>query len=210
MTIRIMLIDDHRMLREALVAPLAVEPDFDVVGQSGGGLEALNALERELPDILVLDIELPDISGIEVARRALARHPDLRVVILSGYADRQFVDAALKIGARAYVVKSAGTKELIFAIRAVLAGHVFLSPEITAAMLARSEGETSPQGILGRREFEVLRLHAQGLRSAEIGAQLGILPATVDVHRANIKKKLGLKSPAELTRYAIRAGLLPS
>lgn len=210
MKTRIRIVDDHRMLREALAAPLEAEPDFDVIGQNSGGQEALDALERELPDILVLDIELPDMSGIEVARRALARHPGLNVVILSGYADRQFVDAALRIGARAYVVKSAGTKELIFAIRAVLAGHVFLSPEITAAMLTHREDATSPQGILGRREFEVLRLHAQGLRSAEIGAQLGILPATVDVHRANIKKKLGLKSPAELTRYAIRAGLLPS
>ena len=211
MTIRIMMVDDHRMLCEALRAALAAEGDLEIVAEAGSGAEALALVAGVAPDLLLLDIALPDMTGIEVARQALAQQPGLRIVALSGYADRMFVDEMLKAGARAYVVKSAGTQELVFAIRAVLAGHVFLSPEITAAMLGRQESAAPPApapGVLGRRELEVLRLLAQGMRSAEIGATLGVLPATVDVHRSNIRKKLGLNSTAELTRYAIREGLL--
>ena len=211
MTIRIMMVDDHRMLCEALRAPLAAEGDLEIVAEAGSGAEALAQLAAVAPDLLLLDIALPDMTGSEVARQVLAQQPGLRIVALSGYADRMFVDEMLKAGARAYVVKSAGTQELVFAIRAVLAGHVFLSPEITAAMLGRQESAAPPApapGVLGRRELEVLRLLAQGMRSAEIGATLGVLPATVDVHRSNIRKKLGLNSTAELTRYAIREGLL--
>jgi two-component system NarL family response regulator len=211
MSTRIMMVDDHRMLREALRAPLAAERDLEIVAEAGNGGEALERLEQVRPDLLLLDIALPDMTGIDVARQALARLPELRIVALSGYADKMFVDEMLKAGARAYVVKSAGTQELIFAIRAVLAGHVFLSPEITGAMLGQQDElriPAPPLNALGRREQDVLRLLAQGMRSAEIGAALGILPATVDVHRSNIRKKLGLHSTAELTRYAIREGLL--
>lgn len=211
MSTRIMMVDDHRMLCEALRAPLAAERDLEIVAEAGSGAEALDRLAQVRPDLLLLDIALPDMTGIDVARQALARQPGLRIVALSGYADKMFVDEMLKAGARAYVVKSAGTQELIFAIRAVLAGHVFLSPEITGAMLGQPDELRTPApplSALGRREQDVLRLLAQGMRSAEIGAALGILPATVDVHRSNIRKKLGLHSTAELTRYAIREGLL--
>lgn len=214
MSIRIMLVDDHLMLREALRGTLNAEPDLEVVTEAGSGREALEKLAQECPDILLLDIALPDMTGIDVAAQALARHPKLLIVGLSGYTDKVFVDEMLKAGGRAYVVKSAGTRELISAIRAVLAGHIFLSPEITRNMLGQhAEDElhaTPPLSVLGRRERDVLKLLAQGMRSVAIGAELGIQPATVDVHRSNIKNKLGLRSIAELTRYAIREGLLSS
>lgn len=211
MNTRIMMVDDHRILREALRGPLAAEPDLLVVAEVGSGKEALARLATDLPDLLLLDIALPDMTGMDVARQALARFPGLRIVALSGYAERMFVDEMFKAGARAYVVKSAGTHELIMAIRAVLAGHVFLSPEITASMIGQpAEAKVlvePPLSVLGQREQAVLRLVVRGLRSADIAEALGIQPGTVDVHRANIKKKLGLASIAELTRYAIRHGL---
>jgi DNA-binding NarL/FixJ family response regulator len=211
MSTRIMMVDDHRILREALRGSLGAEPDLRVVAEASSGKEALERLEADRPDLLLLDIALPDMTGMDVARQALARFPDLRIVALSGYAEKMFVDEMFKAGARAYVVKSAGTHELIMAIRAVLAGHVFLSPEITAAMIGQATEAQAPVepplSVLGQREQEVLALVARGLRSAEIAQTLGIQPGTVDVHRANIKKKLRLTSIAELTRYAIRHGL---
>lgn len=209
-----MMVDDHLMLREALRVSLNAEPDLAVVAEAASGREALELLARDCPDVLLLDIALPDMTGIDVALKALAQHPRLLIIALSGYTDKVFVDEILKAGGRAYVVKSAGTQELILAIRAVLAGHIFLSPEITGAMLGQRDGEfsssTPPISVLGRREREVLKLLAKGLRSVAIAAELGIQPATVDVHRSNIKKKLGLYSIAGLTRYAVREGLLSS
>jgi DNA-binding NarL/FixJ family response regulator len=212
MSIRIMMVDDHLMLREALRGALNAEPDLAVVAEAGSGREALDKLVKDRPDVLLLDIALPDMTGIDVASQAIARYPKLLVVALSGYTDKVFVDEMLKAGGRAYVVKSAGTQELIMAIRTVVAGHVFLSPEITSAMLGQrndhSAHQVPPLSVLGRRERDVLKLLAKGLRSVAIGSELGIQPATVDVHRSNIKNKLGLRTTAELTRYAIREGLL--
>jgi two-component system NarL family response regulator len=210
MTLRIVLVDDHRMFREALRIPLAAEPDIDIIGEAGNGAELFAILDREVPNVLVLDIALPDMNGVDIARLALKKHPGLHIVALSGYADRMFVEEMLKAGAQGYVVKSAGAAELLRAIRAVAAGHIFLCPEITGCMVgkpATSESSPPPLNILGRREQDVLRLLAKGQRSIEIAAELAISPATVDVHRRNIKKKLGISSIADLTRYAIREGL---
>lgn len=209
MTIRLFLADDHRMFRQTLRLPLEAEPDLVVVGEASTGQEVLDGLAAAQPDILLLDISLPDIGGIEVAGRVAARFPQVRIVALSGYAEKMFVDEMLKAGALGYVVKSAGADELLFALRAVSKGHRFLSPEITHCLLP-SAGDTSsvPLAALGRREREVLGLLARGQRSSEIALALGISPATVDAHRRNIKQKLGLGSIAELTRYAIRVGLI--
>lgn len=208
MNIRLFLADDHRMFRETLRIPLEAQPDLQVVGESGNGREALEKLASVQPDILILDINLPDMSGIEVTTEVSRTFPGIRIVALSGYTERIFVDEMLKAGAQAYVVKSAGSEELIFALRAVSKGHRFLSPEITQCMLEPGSDELPSPALLGKREQEVLCLLASGRRSQEIALQLGISPATVDVHRRNIKQKLGLGSVAELTRYAIRKGLL--
>ncbi len=210
MKIRLMLADDHRMFREAIKASLSAETGIEIVAEAGNGEETIRAADNSRPDVLVLDIALPDMSGVEVARRVMEKHPALRIVALSGYADRMFVNEMMKAGARAYVVKSAGTDELISAIHAVIAGHLFLSPEVTLAAVDRniSSGAHPPISVLGGREREVLRLLARGMQSTEIAAKLGISTATVKSHRRNIKHKLDINSTAELTRYAIREGLL--
>lgn len=213
MTIRIMMVDDHRLLRETLAAPLAAEPDFDVVAQVGSAKEALDWLSQDCPDILLLDIGLPDMTGVDLARQALVLCPGLHIVVLSGYSEKMFVDELLGIGAHAYILKAEGVQELILGIRTVLSGEIYLSPEISAAMTEFPPAAISfdiPLHVLGRRELDVLRYVAKGLRSADIARKMTIQPATVDAHRANIKKKLGLHSTAQLTRYAIRKGLLSS
>jgi two-component system NarL family response regulator len=210
MTIRLMLADDHRMFREALRIPLAAEPDMQVVAEASNGAEALAGVAEHLPDVLLLDIALPDIKGIEVARQLGKRHPKVRIIALSGYSDRLFVEEMLKAGAGAFVLKSSGADELISAIRAVVAGHKFLSPELTNVMLPGPAAQAAggpPHTVLGRRERQVLCLLADGQRSTGIAAELGIATSTVDVHRRNIKRKLKLNTTAELTRYAIREGL---
>ena len=209
MKIRLMLVDDHRMFREALRIPLAAEADFEVVAEAGTGQELLAAIHSVMPDILVLDIALPDMTGIEVARRIHARYPAVLILALSGYTESMFVDEMRKAGARGYIVKSAGGDELIRGIRAIYSGLMYLSPEVTGGTLphVNEEGEKPSKTILGTREQEVLRLVALGLNSGNIATKLGISQETVKVHRRNIKRKLGITSTAELTHYAIRNGL---
>jgi two-component system NarL family response regulator len=207
MSIRILLADDHRMFREALCSQLAAEKDIRIVGETGSAAGTLAALAGARPDVVVLDIALPDGNGIDVARAIVAGHPEIRIVALSGYVEPMYVEEAMKAGAHAYVVKSAGIEELLRAIRAVLAGHRFLSPEVTCGMVPQATLESPPTSLLTAREKEVLRLIASGRRSAEIAASLGISAATVEVHRRNIRKKLRLNSVADLTRYAIRQGI---
>ena len=211
MKIRLMLADDHRMFREALRGSLTAEPDMEIVAEASTGREVLDNLNNAQPDVLILDIALPDMNGIQVARRVLEIHTGIRIVVLSGYADRIFVNEMMKAGARAYVVKSAGTDDLIRAIRSVIRGDVFLSPEITAGFvrLTNFTEDKPPISVLGACEQEVLGLLACGMQSTEIAAKLGISTATVKSHRRNIKQKLSIASTAELTRYAIREGLQP-
>ncbi len=209
MKIRLMLADDHRMFREALRVPLSLEADLEIVAEAGSGQETLDVVDRTLPEVLLLDIALPDMNGIEVAKRVLDRHPGIRIVALSGYTERMYVSEMMKAGARAYVVKSAGADELVRAIHAVVDGNLFLSPEVTAGIVAHVSPalENPVAAVLGAREREVLHLLAMGMQSAEIADRLGISTETVKTHRRNIKQKLGITSTAELTRYAIREGL---
>jgi two-component system NarL family response regulator len=211
MTVRVALIDDHRMWREVLRMALTAVADISVVAEAGTGAEALALAGTTEIDIMLLDIALPDMSGIEVARQLARSCPEIAVLALSGYDDRVFIDEMLKAGALGYVVKSAGADELVAAIRSIAAGHLFLSSEVSSKLFRHQPGAvngmTPPVTVLGRREQEVLRLIAAGKRSAEIAELLGITTGTVSVHRGNLKKKLGLGSTAELTRYAIREGL---
>lgn len=211
MSIRLILADDHRMLREALRAPISAEPDMEIIAEASTGAEIFSALQRAQPDVLVLDITLPDTNGIEVARKVGKLYPRVRIIALSGHADKIYVEEMLKAGAQGYVTKSAEVEELIAAIRAVTAGHSFLCAEVTRLMVPRFNPDlpsvTPPPTVLGRREREVLCLLAEGKRTVEIAASLGIAAATVEVHRRNIKRKLELHTTAELTRYAIREGI---
>ena len=205
MAIRLAIAEDQRMVRELLSALLVREPDLEVVGEAATGTEALALAAQLRPDVLVLDIGLPDVDGIEVARTVKRSLPGVRLLALSVHGERRFVQQMLDAGADGYVVKAAALEELVQAIRVVAQGNVYLSPEITRAAL-RGDG-TDEEAALGARERQVLALLAEGKRSAEIAAGLHISPATVEVHRRNIMRKLGLHTIAELTKYAIRKGL---
>lgn len=210
MSIRVLLCDDHRMFREALRNQLAMENGIDIVAETGNAATTLDVLATTDVDVAIIDIALPDGNGIDLARTVAAIHPDTRVVALSGYSDHTYVEEMMRAGAHAYVVKSAGLEELLRAIQAVLAGHRFLSPEVTAGMLRQASTDSPPPSRLSTRERQVLGLLASGQRSATIAQTLNISVATVDVHRRNIKKKLGLNSVAALTRYAIKQGIQPA
>ena len=210
MTIRVLLVEDHRMVREALCEVLTKVPDIEIVGEAGDAREALKQAVDLDPDVVVLDIRLPDVNGIEVAARLRDAGCRAKLVALSAFADKRFVTAMLRSGASAYVTKSAAGTELVQAIRAVAAGHGYFSPEIAGALASEVRdrpqvGEAQP---LARREREVLRLIAEGVRSPAIAEQLHVSVATVEVHRRNIMRKLGLRTVAELTKHAIREGIV--
>jgi DNA-binding NarL/FixJ family response regulator len=211
-SVRLVLVDDHRVLREALAGLLAKEAGFEIVGEASSGQEALGEVAAKSPDVLVLDIALPGMNGIEVARRLREAGSRTRVLMLSTYGDRHFVKEAVKAGAAGYVPKTAAAGELARAVRAVAHGQNYFSPEVAGALVAslrEPEGRAPPPAsVLGKREREVLRLLAEGVRSPQIAAQLGISPDTVGAHRRNIMRKLGLRGVAELTRYAVREGLV--
>lgn len=214
MTIRVLLVDDHTMFREALHLVLSHEPGIEVVGELGDGSQVLDAVARLTPDVVVMDVSMPTVNGIVATRTLLASHPQLHVVALSGFNYKQFVMEMLDAGATAYVIKSAAGEQLVRAIVSAAAGQTYLCSE-TAALLVQASRRKGPVTAgapenkrLGRRESEVLRLLAQGRTSPQIGQDLHIAPSTVDVHRRNIMNKLELRTIAELTRYAIRTGLV--
>lgn len=198
------------MVREALREVLTKELNIEVVGEAGDAQEALKQVQALKPDVVVLDIRLPDLNGIEVAARLKDTDCVSKIVALSAFSDKRFVTAMLRSGAAAYVTKSAAGTELVRAIRAVAAGQGYFSPEIAHALASEVRdrplaGEAPP---LGRREREVLRLIAEGARSQAIAEQLHVSLATVEVHRRNIMRKLGLRTVAELTKHAIREGIV--
>lgn len=210
MSIRILLVDDHRILREALRAMLEREADFRIVGEAGDGLAALRLVRELHPDIVLLDVTMKDLDGIATCARITARGDEARVIALSAFGESRFVLEMLKAGARGYVTKESAGAELVNAIRAVMAGQNFLSADVAHVVVGLLR-DGVPRGAaavpLGRREREVLQLIAAGKRSGEIAEVLHIAVSTVDAHRRNIMRKLGLHSIAELTRYAIRHGL---
>lgn len=208
--IRILLADDHKMMREALCSVLEKEPDLAVAGEAGDGESALALCRQLQPDVVLMDIDLPDISGIEVTRRIMAESPAVRVLAVSTYIDRRFISGMLEAGAIGYIHKAAGRDEVLQGIRAVAAGTSYLSQNV-AAMLIRSpeHAEVESGSVrLGKRETEVLLLIAEGKTSVQIAAQLHIAAGTAEVHRYNIMRKLNLHSVAELTKYAIRERLV--
>jgi DNA-binding NarL/FixJ family response regulator len=207
MTIRVAIAEDQRMMRELLATLLAREPDFEVVGEAASGREAIALTARLAPDVLLLDIGLPDLGGAEVARTLRKTGLPVKLLALSIHAERHAVQQMLSAGADGYVVKSSALQELVQAIRAVAQGKIYLSPDITREALPDADDEDGAP--LAPRERQVLALLAEGKRSGEIGRKLGISTATVEAHRRNIMRKLGLHTIAQLTRYAVRKGLTP-
>ena len=213
MTTKVLLVDDHTMVREALQLVLAQERDIEVVGQVGDGALVDEAVQRLSPDVVVMDVSMPQLNGIEATRRLLARYPTQRVIALSAYNYRQFVMEMLEAGAIGYVVKSAAGAELVQAIHSAMRGKTYLCAEAAQMLVEASRrSNTALSGVrdnrrLGRRETQVLQLLANGKSSPQIGQDLHIAPSTVDVHRRNIMAKLEIHSVAELTKYAVRIGL---
>jgi two-component system NarL family response regulator len=206
MAVRIAIAEDQRLIRELLAQVLGREADFEVVAQAAGGREAIALTRSAAPDVLVLDVGLPDMSGVEVARALRNAQPKLAIVTLSMHEEPYFVQQMIQAGADGYVVKSAALTELVQAIRAVHGGRMFLSPAITRHAVATAAGPAR----LSERESQVLALIANGYQSAAIAAKLSISAGTVEAHRRNIMTKLGLHSIAELTKYAVREGLTSS
>ena len=202
MALRIVIVEDQRIVRELLAALLSREPGFEVVGQASTGSEGLRLAEHLAPDVLLLDISLPDMDGIAVAQVLRARQPRVRVIALSIHDEPRIVEAMLAAGAAGYVSKSTTVDDLRDAIREVCRGRQYVSP-----VLRVRQTNAAACGELGRREREVLALLAEGRRSTEIARRLGISTATVEVHRRNIMRKLNLHTIAELTKYALRRGL---
>lgn len=214
MSTRVMLVDDHKILRDALKGILEREHDIALVGEAFDGAQAIETARKLQPDIVLMDIGLPTMNGVEVTRVLLSETPGTKVIALSTFSDRQVVTQMLDAGASGYVVKSAGRDELLRAIRAVALGRTYLCPDASAALIesvrSRHPVETRLREPIGRREREVLQLLADGHTSPEIGKRLHIATSTVEVHRRNIMRKLELHSVAELTKYAVRNGLTSS
>lgn len=211
MSIRVMLVDDHKILRDALKAVLVREADINFVGEANNGIEALKSITELHPDVIVMDIGMPEMGGIQATLALRKTHPEIKILALSTFFDRRIVLQMLDAGANGYIVKSAGSEELLRGIGAVSAGRSYLCPDVSQIIVESVRVNHSAEMItgahLGKREREVLKLLAEGLTSPEIGGRLHIATSTVEVHRRNIMRKLDLHSIAELTKYAIRHGL---
>lgn len=212
-TITVLLVEDHQIVRQGLRSLLNTAPGFRLVGDTGDGLTALQMIEQRRPDVLVLDLMLPGLNGLEVARQSRKNWPQTRIVVLSMHANEAYVAEAFRVGVAAYVLKSASSTELVSAIRAALDGRRYLSPPLSERSLAAYEAklktdELNSSRMLTTREREVLQLVAEGHTSAEIANRLAISPRTVEMHRHNLMEKLGLYSQAEVIRYAIQNGII--
>ncbi len=206
MKAKIFLADDHQILRDGLRLLLESHPDFTVVGEAEHGRAALDAIRASLPDVVILDIAMPELNGIEVARRLSDELPEIRVIILSVYSDLEHVYRALQAGAQGYILKESAGSELVDAVRAVLRGERVFSPRIDLAALETylNERPASPLELLSGREREVLQLTVEGQSSAVIAEKLGLSPKTVETYRSRLMTKLGVGDITELVRFAIR------
>lgn len=211
--IRVVLADDHPVLRQGLRGLLEREPDLTVIGEAGDGREALDRVRDLRPDVLVVDLMMPGLGGLDVVRQVRSRHRATRVIVLSMYPNESYVAEALGAGAGGYVLKKATSAELVGAIRAVAGGSRYLSPPLSEEAIesyrVRSRPASDPYSLLTTREREVLQLAAEGRSSADIARQLTVSPRTVEMHRANLMRKLGLQNQSELVRFAIQRGVIP-
>jgi two-component system response regulator NreC len=206
--IRIILADDHAMVRKGFALILRQEPDMEIVAEVGLGKEAVR-LARELkPTIVVMDVAMPDLNGVEAARQIAELCPDVHVLILSMHKDPVYVRESLRAGAKGYLLKESIDEDLLRAVRAVANGHGFLSPEVSGTVLNDYQQTADPFDSLTAREREVLQHLAEGRVAKEIATALDISIYTVDAHRGRIMKKLALRSLGELVKFAMRKGLI--
>jgi DNA-binding NarL/FixJ family response regulator len=213
LTTRVLLADDHAVVRSGLRSVLDAEPDIEVVAEAEDGYEAVEKALASEVDLAILDLSMPRLTGLQVTVELQRQRPEMRVLILSVHRSEQYFFEALKAGASGYVLKTAANRDLVEACRASMRGEPFLYPEAVTAVvkdyLERARrGEAVPQDPLTPRELQVVKLIAEGYTSDEIAVELVISRKTVDHHRARVLDKLGMRNGAELTRYAIRRGLV--
>ncbi|MBL8113300.1 MAG: response regulator transcription factor [Acidobacteria bacterium] len=211
--IRVVLADDHALLRDGLRALLARAEDIEVVGEASDGREAIAVCERLSPDVIVLDIAMPGLGGLEAATEIRKSQPSVKVLVLTQYEDREYVRRFLKIGISGYVLKRAAASDLTSAIRSASRGGLVLDPAIARDALVESEGPSvseDPYELLTDREKQVLRLVAEGRSNKEVASLLGISLKTSMTHREHLMLKLGLHNRTDLVRFALRKGVLPA
>jgi len=212
--LRILLADDHGIVRRGLKSLLESQPGLEVIGEAADGLEAVRLCGELSPDLLIVDISMPLMNGIEVASRAQKLEPAPAVIILSMHVDESYIMRALGAGARGYLVKDATDEDLIPAVRAVAAGKPFFSPTVAAVLMEdyvrqlRARGLSDSYDLLTDREREVLQLLAEGRSNKEVAALLDVGLSTVETHRANLMQKLNLHNTAEIVLYAVRKGII--
>jgi len=212
MATRILLVDDHEIVRFGLCSLLEKHADYDIVGQAEDGMEAVQLAQELAPDVIIMDVNMPNMNGIEATRDIKRLSPDAQIIVLSMHNRRQYVLDVLEAGASAYVLKTRAIQEVVPAINAVQAGDVFLSPKVAAvvakACISKDQmSEVNNASELTARERQVLQLLTEGKSSKQIGAVLKVSEATIVKHRQNIMEKLDLRSVAELTKYAIQQGI---
>ena len=208
MPIKLLLVDDHALVQEGLVAVLGLDPDIEVIGTASDGQQALEKLAELTPDIVVMDIRMPNLHGIDATARIAEQFPGVKVIILSMHDNCNYIVNAMKAGARGYLLKNSSTPELINAIKQVHAGGRYLSPEVSGSLLDDLTPTDEPVQAISKREQEVLIWVTKGLTNKEIARQLDISVRTVEVHRLNLKRKLGIDTSAGLVRYALEQGLI--
>jgi DNA-binding NarL/FixJ family response regulator len=209
---RVLLVEDHVVVRQGIKALLADEPDIEVIGEADNGREALEYVAQLRPDVVLMDISMPGLNGIEATRQIKQAYPEVKVVVLSMHSNEEYVFQVLRAEASGYVLKQADSSEVLTAIRAALSGGSFLSPPISRTVIddyvrrAEARGQAKELDLLSSREREVLQLLAEGLSNREIAAQLSISVKTVETHRSNMMNKLGVGNKTELIKYALRKG----
>ena len=207
--IRILLADDHAVVRQGFKMILAEQPDMEIAGEAANGREAVELAEKIKPDVVVMDVAMPELNGIEATRRLAASMPHARVLALSMHKDSVYVREILRAGARGYVLKESGAGDLVKAVRAVAAGEGYLSPAVSNAVLDDYRRHvTNPIDLLTTREREVLQMLAEGKTNKEIAAVLDLSVYTIEAHRGRIMEKLNLHSINDLVRFAVRNGLI--
>ena len=212
MKIRILIADDHNIVRDGLKALVEKEPNLEVVGEAENGLKAIQMVREHRPDVVIMDVAMPDLNGIEATRQLTAGKSDIKIIALSMHSDRRFVIEMLRAGAMGFVLKHSAFEELVLAIKHVHQGRTFLSASIVDVVVSdyvkNLAGTDSPAyNQLTNRERQVLKLLAEGNTTKEIGYILGVSVKTVETHRLNIRDRLGIESLAELTKFAIREGI---
>lgn len=214
MSIKIILADDHVILREGLSRALQSESDYEVIGQVGDGHSAIKLIRELSPDIVIMDIGMPELNGIETTRIISKELTGVKVIGLSMHSNDKYVREMFRAGASGYLLKNCAFEELVEAIRTVVGGKTYVSPSIGSMIIqeyiSKNDQEKSAFSLLSQREREVLQLFAEGKTTKQTAARLHISPKTVEAHRLNLMNKLGIDNIAQLTKYAIQEGLTPS